>query len=101
MSNSLINVPGRVLSPIKIYGKDVDYTGGNVADWTSSLRKHSMYICAPMKQWIIVTPQNFLNDVLAFNETLKMAANGMSFVLPTPIMFVLMYFYFIEKCPVL
>lgn len=86
MSNSLINVTGRVLpfEPIKSMSKG--YDGGLEADWTKHLRALPMFACASMKTWVILTPQENVRDVQAFAQSLARAAQGMSFTLPQPVM---------------
>lgn len=84
MSNGLVDVPGRVLPFEKIDSNNKHYNGGPEADWTKHVRALSLYSCATMKAWVIVTPRDNVNDVNIFVQTLVKAAQGMSFVLPRP-----------------
>lgn len=86
MSNSLVDVPGRVLAAEKISSNSRSYDGGSEADWTKHLRSLPMFTCASMRNWVILTPQDCLRDVQSFAQTLSKAAQGMSFTLPQPIM---------------
>lgn len=86
LSNSLVDVPGRVLPYESIKSNKTAYDGGNEADWTKHLRSLPMFICATMKTWIILAPQDCCSDVKTFAMTLEKAARGMSFSLPQPTM---------------
>lgn len=86
LSNSLVDVPGRILPLEKIKSNTKVYDGGYEADWTKHLRALPMFTCAIMKTWVILTPQDFLRDVQSFATSLSKAAQGMSFILPPPIM---------------
>lgn len=86
LTNKLVDVPGRVLSAEKIKSNTKMYDGGYEADWTKYLRALPMFTCAVMKTWVILTPQDCFRDVQNFSGTLAKAAQGMSFMLPPPIM---------------
>lgn len=86
LSNKLVDVPGRILPLEQIKSNSKPYDGGFEADWTRHLRALPMFTCATMKSWVILTPQDCARDVQAFAQSLFKAAQGMSFVLPQPIM---------------
>lgn len=86
LSNSLINVTGRVLPMEQIKSNaNKAYDGGYEADWTRHLRALPMFTCATMKTWVILAPQDCSNKVKQFATTLGKAVQGMSFSLPQPI----------------
>lgn len=88
LSNSLVDVPGRVLPLESIRSHIKEYNGGYEADWTKHLRTLPMFTCATVGLWAVLTPQDCINEVKAFTQSLGKAAQGMSFPLPTPIMYV-------------
>lgn len=92
MSNSLVNVTGRVLPMEQIKSNaNKAYDGGYEADWTKHLRALPMFTCATMKTWVILAPQDCCDQVKSFAQTLGKAAQGMSFILPQPIMYVIIF----------
>lgn len=88
LSNKLADVPGRVLPAETIKSNTRSYDGGHEADWTRHLRALPMFTCAAMKNWCILVPQDGSRDVQSFVQSLGKAAQGMSFSLPRPNMYV-------------
>lgn len=86
MSNSLVEVPARILPFEQIKSSNRAYDGGFEADWTKHLRALPMFTCAAMSTWVILAPQDCCNEVKSFSENLAKAAKGMSFTLPQPMM---------------
>ncbi|XP_050438179.1 piwi-like protein Siwi isoform X2 [Adelges cooleyi] len=84
-SKTLVEVPARVLKNENISSNTKSYTGGTEADWTTFVRSQPMYACALMKCWVILAPQQDIDDVKVFVSSLEKAARGMSFKLPQPV----------------
>ncbi|XP_025194220.1 piwi-like protein Siwi [Melanaphis sacchari] len=87
LSNSLIELTGRILPPEQIKSSATDkngYSGNNDGDWTHHLRKLPMFKLKNVKKWIIVTSIEYERDINPFVTSLTKSAKGMSFMLPNP-----------------
>lgn len=84
LSNSLVDVPGRIIKSQDIYNKNLQSLSGNTTDWTGNLRSSPMFMSATIKLWVILTPEKFYSYVIEFVKTLIKVANNMSFKVPTP-----------------
>lgn len=84
MSNSLISVTGRVLPPESIKLQNKLCNSSTEGNWTPHLRSAPMFASAKVNNWVIVVPNNYVNELKLFTQTLLKAANGMNFMLPNP-----------------
>jgi len=86
LSNKLVELTGRTLQPEQIQSRTKGYNGGEEADWTKHLRSLPMFTSASVKHWTILAPKDCYREVEAFAISLAKAAQGMTFVLPKPVM---------------
>lgn len=84
LSKNLIEVPGRILAPEIVIVSNAQYSAGREADWTKELRSRPMLYNAPLNSLAVVVPTDLKRDADAFMQTLRRAAEGMSFRLPKP-----------------
>lgn len=84
LSNSLVEIPGRILKQETITSHTSNFISGSNADWTRHLRSFPLYACAEMKRWVVVTPAFCLNEVNSFLSTLKTVSRGLCFNIPRP-----------------
>lgn len=88
LSNDLVKIKGRVLPSEKVYCNTKFYDSGENAEWSRHVRSVPMYTSARIQSWIVVYPNQNVNDVRQFVNTLKQVGNGMSFTLSQPELFV-------------
>ncbi|XP_060846985.1 piwi-like protein Siwi [Rhopalosiphum padi] len=85
LSNKLVELTGRTLQPESIQSRTKGYNGGEEADWTKHLRSLPMFTSASVKHWVILAPKDCCREVEAFAQNLAKAGQGMTFLLPKPV----------------
>ncbi|KAK9504492.1 hypothetical protein O3M35_010814 [Rhynocoris fuscipes] len=84
-SPDLVELTGRTLAPEKILHGQSEYSEGTVdADWTRSLRGHSMYQTKDLHTWFVVYLKKNHSEVEAFLKSLSAASASLKFRIPQP-----------------
>ncbi|KAK9512245.1 hypothetical protein O3M35_000713 [Rhynocoris fuscipes] len=81
----LVEFTGRVLAPERIqHGQNQFSEGTADADWTRSLRGHSMYHSKEFHSWAVVYLKKNHREVEGFCRTLSTASASLQFKIPPP-----------------
>lgn len=85
LDSNLVEVPGRVLPPEKIYfGNAKQVSCANKPDWTSEFRNNSMYAHVDIKRWYVVVARQNMREVQEFVQMCIKAAKSMKMHISEP-----------------
>lgn len=88
VGETLIKVPGRVLSPMNLKCLNNNIFVGDQGNWTDQLRQLKMLETPYIEDWVVLAPSKYFSNVKKFVITLRLTAERMALHLPEPEMLV-------------
>uniref|UniRef100_A0AAU7VFF0 Piwi-like protein 1A n=1 Tax=Enchytraeus coronatus TaxID=208440 RepID=A0AAU7VFF0_9ANNE len=84
LSNELVQLQGRQLPPENIHQGDLDFNGGEQADWTKQMRALRMQRLVHLSSWIVVCPQKNGRNAEDLIRALRDVSHGLGLELSNP-----------------